>query len=492
MMRASSLCNTEPVTPTRVDAEGSYRAASAASPLPFDASAPPPHRPSPPLSGRPGCSMFPKTMSNPRMTVGRDGDGLHHGESFCSAETAVAGGGCDRKTSGRGAEGSAKRGSKNSISNSDAWKPAKKSVRFPTEEATATVHPLRSVPPASLMSDTERGAIWYAPVDFDAFKRDAARDAGVKIVRYRSPGSKTAGGSGHFVMLGDFDAGNREDGPGREVRYNQNEYADDEEGCNRHASCGGGGEGAAKGASCKRGLGYHFSRTRKRSRAVVRSAVLAWQTTLLSSPQSNAETDPMPSTAPSALSAFASRLPLSEADRRSMMLAIVSSKASRLSRAEAHWRGDVDYRVAYPERQQCRGRGGPARGGMAPVSPCAVVPLAARSAPLAALARSGREYDPGAERKRSRGRESCGSSAAPERYYRDRYDSDGASPGCYYNDRGGASSYESDGRNNKRQRLAGGDVAEPRCSPSSPSPSHGSLSPATIGYLVSGILQAEV
>ena len=37
-------------------------------------------------------------------------------------------------------------------------------------------------------------------------------------------------------------------------------------------------------------------------------------------------------------------------DKTQMMLAVVSTKSSRVSREEAKWRGKVDYRVAHPER----------------------------------------------------------------------------------------------------------------------------------------------
>jgi len=84
---------------------------------------------------------------------------------------------------------------------------------------------------------------------------------------------------------------------------------------------------------CKRGLGYHFSRTRKRARMSTRSAVLAWQKNLRgASNTSNSQA--------------------TANDKSTMMLALVSSKCSRVAREEAKWRGLVDYKVAYPERHQ--------------------------------------------------------------------------------------------------------------------------------------------
>merc|ERR1719199_364389 len=61
-----------------------------------------------------------------------------------------------------------------------------------------------------------------------------------------------------------------------------------------------------------------------------RSAVLAWQKNLRGT--SNSQT--------------------TANDKSTMMLALVSSKCSRVAREEAKWRGLVDYKVAYPERQQ--------------------------------------------------------------------------------------------------------------------------------------------
>lgn len=235
---------------------------------------------------------------------------------------------------------------------------SKKTVRFVT---TTTIYRL-SIPCASDMSPREKGRRWYDPTDNDRFKYEAARHAGVKIVRYDS---ETAGQGHHFAMVGDFDckeddnmkmvstkdAGNNAGAApavgsaatqpnnvaGRaRHHYNENEYHD------RHGSV-------------RRGLGYHFSRARKKARVAARSAVVAWQRTLScghpAPPSNDHRPQPgriyLPSDGRTRSSRGASRKQL---DKNHMMLALVSTKCSRVAREEAKWRGDVDYRVAYPER----------------------------------------------------------------------------------------------------------------------------------------------
>jgi len=212
-------------------------------------------------------------------------------------------------------------------------RPNKKSVRFDTE---VNVYRL-DTPCASDMSSKEKQRMWYNSNEYDQFKYQAAKQAGVKVVRYDT---EKVGQNHHFVMVGDFDCkDNKQDASSASTKntsidaakkfyYNENEYSD---------SHNNDGE-----AVCKRGLGYHFSRNRKKSRTVTRSAVVAWQKTLCDpSNQSNPK--------------FQQHLPtvgsnLGKLDKSQLMLALVSTKCSRIAREEAKWRGDVDYRVAYPER----------------------------------------------------------------------------------------------------------------------------------------------
>jgi len=188
----------------------------------------------------------------------------------------------------------------------------KKSVRFQRRNATL----LCGLNDTLDISFLEKGIRWYGAADFDRFKRNAAADARVTVARSEK--------GHHVVAEGDFDG--RLDGLGGEdgaadassngtvskkARYNENEYDDFLTGC-------------------RRGLGHHFSRTRKRSRAAARAAVVAWQRSLLTDAAAEASPD--------------------RAERVRLTLALVSSRCSRTARQEARWRGDVDYRVAHPER----------------------------------------------------------------------------------------------------------------------------------------------
>jgi len=235
----------------------------------------------------------------------------------------------------------------------------KKSVRFQDKyNKTALIHRLVDAPLASEMTTREKHRIWYNANEYDQFKYQAAKQAGVKIVRYDSD---KADQTPHFVMMGDFDAkyekkhdsgGSGSDNASSIVvcenskcYYNENEYND-------HTDSDG-------KVICKRGLGYNFSRSRKKSRIVTRSAVVAWQKTLRDQSSSSSsnnnynvpsdlklqqQQDDLP---PTAITTVGKK---NQLDKSLMMLALVSTKCSRIAREEARWRGDVDYRVAYPER----------------------------------------------------------------------------------------------------------------------------------------------
>jgi len=229
------------------------------------------------------------------------------------------------------------------------------------------------------MAPREKSRIWYNSTYYDQFKYEAAKSAGVKIVRYDtaedgndSKASNCSTSGHHFVMMGDFDskqcgkstkASSNASGSNNSKKatsgkagkcyYNENEYNDQQIATSTPAR----GRGLIKGGGeviCKRGLGYHFSRSRKKSRVVTRSAVMAWQTTLRDAKKAR------PINSDRILpSCSVDKLSFSSADGRlmvksQMMLALVSTKCSRVAREEARWRGDVDYRVAYPERHASR------------------------------------------------------------------------------------------------------------------------------------------
>lgn len=236
-------------------------------------------------------------------------------------------------------------------------------MRF--DDSLIAVHTLADVPRASDMTAKEKSNVWYDSNECDRFKYQAAKQAGVKIVRYDS----AMGGAGHhFVMCGDFDmqhtsskpsgdgATTNKDGSSttkgtesaaaadcnndtdnNKLYYNENEYSDRTIRNSR---------GETVMIICKRGLGYHFSRSRKKSRIVARSAVVAWQKTLRGDPSNS--NSKAPNELPSGVRSDGGTPGRQE--KATMMLALVSTKCSRTAREEARWRGDVDFRVAYPER----------------------------------------------------------------------------------------------------------------------------------------------
>ncbi|KAL9186706.1 hypothetical protein ACHAXT_005944 [Thalassiosira profunda] len=202
---------------------------------------------------------------------------------------------------------------------SNERKRPKKAVRF---VAMTSVYRL-GIPCASDMSSREKKRLWYDCREHDRMKCEAGADAGVKIVRCES---QPPGRGHHFIMVGDFDGAG--DGTG-ECRYNENEYND-----------------RADAGVCKRGLGYHFSRARKKARVVARSAVVAWQK-ILRDPSNRSNLRLLQQGAPTAGGGGSGK---QQIDKTQMMLAVVSTKSSRVSREEAKWRGKVDYKVAHPER----------------------------------------------------------------------------------------------------------------------------------------------
>ncbi|KAL7530033.1 hypothetical protein ACHAXR_005738, partial [Thalassiosira sp. AJA248-18] len=275
------------------------------SPLPFITPAPEPEHLFSQRLQR-SSYLFPKPISSPRMLNNND----------CSRD--------NRAPFERAPKEAATNEEKNrSLSNaSELRRRTKKSVRFHAK--IVTVHRLDD-PAASDMTPREKQKIWYNSNMYDQFKYEASRCAGVKIIQHDQ--------NRRFVMVGDFDS---QDGKGGvsssssshaagKFYHNENEYNDH----------------VIKGELvCKRGLGYHFSRNRKKSRVVTRSAVVAWQKTLRdpSNPMLHQDLPKVGSD-------------LLKLGKSQIMLALVSTKCSRIAREEARWRGDVDYRVAHPGRQ---------------------------------------------------------------------------------------------------------------------------------------------
>lgn len=225
-----------------------------------------------------------------------------------------------------------------------------KSVSF---SPTATVQPI-NVPKASDMTQQEKQIIWYLGNDYSQFKSDAASDGGVKIMRYVPLNADQTPKSCHFVCIGSFDgscdadtsssssnsnhssdeatAGSKRTSPSGKF-YNEHEFNDYIKENGQEV--------------CKRGLGYHFSRIRKNNRVMVRSAVVAWQK-CLQKESNQKRLDKVIQRKRWALR----NSPASIQQTQSIVLASVSSKCSKVSREEALWRGNIDFRVAYPERCQ--------------------------------------------------------------------------------------------------------------------------------------------
>merc|ERR1719293_494356 len=195
----------------------------------------------------------------------------------------------------------------------------------------AKLYRLRNVPLASTMTYDEKKVMWHTPNEIEEFKRDAATVAGVKLVRFQNNFSQS-----NFVMVGNFDdcetnderptscissdvaiAGNCSSFPSDKYHYNVNEYY----------------------GTNKRGLGFHFSRTRKRARIMVRSAIMTWQSAL-SDPSNRKYSD------------WKMDLRKNKFEKSQFALSLVSAKCSSVSREEARWRGRMDYLMAHPESNE--------------------------------------------------------------------------------------------------------------------------------------------
>lgn len=257
----------------------------------------------------------------------------------------------------------------------------KKSVSFHPQ--VSTNYPSSNSIHASTSTSSYKTQLWYTSSEYDQFKYQAALDCGIKLMQsnnvsssQKNDGKKRRKRGPQYIQIGDFDCKKNEninDNTTSNVAasyssssmdtmptdntkdekfsryYNENEYKDQVSSTavdEQNSSTASHGrvidlisnkpqklQQEEPTVVCKRGLGYHFSRTRKRARMSTRSALLAWQKNLRGASNTSS-----------------SRATAN--DKSIMMLALVSSKCSRVAREEAKWRGLVDYKVAYPERHQ--------------------------------------------------------------------------------------------------------------------------------------------
>lgn len=226
-----------------------------------------------------------------------------------------------------------------------------------------------AIAPKHIPTEDEKRRIWYNKGEYDGFKFNAAEEAGVRLLDFFPPAEKqpypqdlnaSPAYTHKFVMIGDFD---KEDNSvptdatiassskyGKNAKnaasYHvptkcKNEYNDE---INKEGN-----------EICKRGLGYHFSRYRKRNRVWTRYSVLTWQKTLRSV---KAEEDV--ARARDQVGALEPQQPLKLSQKCDLklnlksqrLLAIVSAKCSRSSRQAALWRGMMDYEMAHTENRK--------------------------------------------------------------------------------------------------------------------------------------------
>lgn len=191
---------------------------------------------------------------------------------------------------------------------------------------------------ASDVSSEENNAVWYTSSEYDNLKCEAAEDANVKIIKCDTKNKKVIQEHHRFAMVGDFDTKSIDAQSSnipyeniKEHYYNENEYNNS---LNKNQE-----------AVSKRGLGYHFSRSRRESKIQTRATVLTWQKALCD--RRNAP-GPESERGPPRIGGGAEKI--DDENSRLLMLALISAKYSHVARVEAKWRGDVDYMVAYPER----------------------------------------------------------------------------------------------------------------------------------------------
>lgn len=212
-----------------------------------------------------------------------------------------------------------------------------------------------SIAPKHSPTEDEKRRMWYTKEEYDGFKFNAAKNAGVRLFDYFPPEEKQTSTDQptypphKFIMLGNFDQkdnktsqptdatiAERKHAASHHVPIKcQNEYAD------TVSSTG--------DAICKRGLGYHFSRYRKKNRVWTRVMVLTWQKTMRSMTIENGRIQDQ--VGPSELK-LSQKCAIKLNEKSQRLLAVISSKCSRSSRQAALWRGKMDYEIAHPDKRK--------------------------------------------------------------------------------------------------------------------------------------------
>ena len=200
------------------------------------------------------------------------------------------------------------------------------------------------------ITDDEKQMVWYTLKEIDEFKADAARDACVRLFHPQettsSPSSdeQTAGheasltvkSTNKFVTVGNFDEKIEEDKSiatdaatcsTRRKCTNEFSHMTDTEGTNVYM----------------RGLGFHFSRYRKRTKVAGRTSVLKWAKIMNSIAL---QKDPIRDKLPLHL---VKELDKERREKANMVLAKLSEKCSKEERHRALWRGKLDHQMAYPK-----------------------------------------------------------------------------------------------------------------------------------------------
>jgi len=223
-----------------------------------------------------------------------------------------------------------------------------------------------AVTPEHTPTDNEKRLMWYSQEEYDGFKFDAAHNAGVQLFDYIPPSQKTSRGQGSnattiyphkFIMLGNFDEQDEET-PSVATTAAVDEGVQP---TSNHIKQAGSHHVPTKCMSeyndtisidgyqiCKRGLGHHFSRFRKRNRVWTRAMVLTWQKTMRSMTLKNGSHHHSTSSQEQSLS-LSQKCDVKLDGTSQRLLAAVSAKCSRSARLAALWRGKMDHEVVCRE-----------------------------------------------------------------------------------------------------------------------------------------------
>ena len=196
------------------------------------------------------------------------------------------------------------------------------------------------------LSEEDKQLVWYNREEFERFKTEAARDACVELFHPNDTSSPSSDEQDHkaavvtkdyskFVVVGDFDD-----------KVEDTSIGTDAATCNTPRKCTNEYNDIItdKGEEiCRRGLGFHFSRYRKRQKAWVRSSVLNWYKSIASI---LLEKDPQRDVLPIDIR---QHLDDERHEKSIMMLAKLCSECSKDECQSALWRGTMDYQMAYPE-----------------------------------------------------------------------------------------------------------------------------------------------